>query len=119
MADKEWTEEKVRVGDTELVTIKGGKGKPLLLLHGELGWPGWTPWNSALAKERTLIAPIHPGFGKTAMADWIIEHPRPGRLLSALRARAEAGTSRRDRPFARRMDRGRDGGGQSRLSSAR
>ena len=71
MADKEWTEEKVRVGDTELVTIKGGKGKPLLLLHGELGWPGWTPWNSALAKERTLIAPIHPGFGKTAMADWI------------------------------------------------
>ena len=65
MADKEWTEEKVRVGDTELVTIKGGKGKPLLVLHGELGWPGWTPWNSALAKERTLIAPIHPGFGKT------------------------------------------------------
>ena len=35
MADKEWTEEKVRVGDTELVTIKGGKGKPLLLLHGK------------------------------------------------------------------------------------
>ena len=27
MADKEWTEEKVRVGDTELVTIKGGKGQ--------------------------------------------------------------------------------------------
>ena len=72
MAEKEWTEEKVRVGDTELVIVKGGKGKPLLLLHGELGWPGWTPWNSALAKERTLIAPIHPGFGKTAMADWIM-----------------------------------------------
>ena len=72
MAEKEWTEEKVRVGGTELAIIKGGKGKPLLLLHGELGWPGWTPWNSALAKERTLIAPIHPGFGKTAMADWIM-----------------------------------------------
>ena len=72
MADKEWTEEKVRVGDTELVIIKGGKGKPLLVLHGELGWPGWTPWNTALAKERTLLTPIHPGFGKTAMADWIM-----------------------------------------------
>jgi len=72
MAEKEWAEEKVRVGGTELAIIKGGKGKPLLLLHGELGWPGWTPWNSALAKERTLIAPIHPGFGKTAMADWIM-----------------------------------------------
>ena len=42
-ADKEWSEDKVRVGDTELVTVKGGKGKPLLVLHGELGWPGWTP----------------------------------------------------------------------------
>ena len=72
MADKEWTEEKVRVGDTELVVVKGGKGKPLLLLHGELGWPGWMPWNSALAKDRTEIAPMHPGFGKTAMADWIM-----------------------------------------------
>ena len=72
MADKEWTEEKVRVGDTELVVVKGGKGKPLLLLHGELGWPGWMPWNSTLAKDRTEIAPMHPGFGKTAMADWIM-----------------------------------------------
>ena len=72
MADKQWTEEKVRVGDTELVIVKGGKGKPLLMLHGELGWPGWTPWNSELAKERTLLTPIHPGFGKTAMADWIM-----------------------------------------------
>src|SRR5438034_1059520 len=59
MAEKEWAEEKVRVGGTELAIIKGGKGKPLLLLHGELGWPGWTPWNSALAKERTVTARVY------------------------------------------------------------
>lgn len=72
MADtRQWTEEKVRVGETDLVVVKGGKGKPLLLLHGELGWPGWMSWNTELAKERTLLIPMHPGFGKTAMADWI------------------------------------------------
>ncbi|HZO83063.1 MAG TPA: alpha/beta hydrolase [Candidatus Binataceae bacterium] len=72
MADtKEWTEEKVRVGETDLVVVKGGKGKPLLILHGELGWAGWMSWNAALAKERTLLIPMHPGFGKTAMAEWI------------------------------------------------
>ncbi len=72
MADtKEWTEEKVRVGQTDLVVVKGGKGKPLLILHGELGWPGWMSWSAALAKERTLLIPMHPGFGKTAMAEWV------------------------------------------------
>jgi pimeloyl-ACP methyl ester carboxylesterase len=72
MADREWAEEKVRVGETELVVVKGGKGKPLIILHGELGWPGWPSWNSALAAERTLLIPQHPGFGKTPMADWIM-----------------------------------------------
>jgi len=72
MADREWTEQKARVGETELVIVKGGTGKPLLLLHGELGWPGWPPWNSTLAAERTLLIPQHPGFGRTAMADWIM-----------------------------------------------
>lgn len=72
MADtRQWTEEKVRVGETELVVLKAGKGKPLLILHGELGWPGWMSWNTELAKERTLLIPMHPGFGKTPMVEWI------------------------------------------------
>jgi len=74
MADKAgWTEEKVRVGEAELQVIKGGTGKPLLVLHCELGNPGWLEWHSALAQKRTLWIPLHPGFGKSPMADWIMD----------------------------------------------
>src|SRR5579863_5936159 len=74
MADKaQWTEEKFRVGESELNVIKGGQGKPLLVFHGELGHPGWLGWHSALAQKRTLWIPHHPGFGKSPIADWIMD----------------------------------------------
>lgn len=69
----QWTEEKFRVGESELNVIKGGKGKPLLVFHGELGHPGWIGWHAALAQNRTLWIPLHPGFGKSPIADWIMD----------------------------------------------
>ncbi|SRR5579875_2499479 len=66
-------EEKLRVGETELVVIKGGSGRPLLVFHGELGDPGWLSWHSALAAERTLWIPQHPGFGRSPQVDWIMD----------------------------------------------
>jgi len=38
---REWKEETVHVDGTDLVVVKGGTGDPLLVLHEELGWPGW------------------------------------------------------------------------------
>jgi pimeloyl-ACP methyl ester carboxylesterase len=74
MADKlNWTEEEVRVGDAELQVVKGGSGKPLLVFHGELGDPGRLSWDSTLAQERTLWIPQHPGFGKSANVDWVMD----------------------------------------------
>ena len=66
-----WTEETVKVAGAELAMVKGGAGKPLLVLHDELGFPGWMAWNEKLAQERTLLIPLQPGFGKTARIDWI------------------------------------------------
>lgn len=63
MAD--WKEEVTRVAGTDLAIIKGGRGKPLLVLHEELGHPGWLNWHDALAQERTLIIPIQPGMGNS------------------------------------------------------
>ncbi len=73
MADtsREWHEETVRVDGTDLLVIKGGAGRPLLLLHDELGYPGWLRWNSALARNHTLVIPLHPGYGRTERAEWI------------------------------------------------
>ena len=72
MAETRYKEETFRVGETELQVLKGGQGKPLLVLHGEMGFPGWLQWQEALAKKRTLWTPLHPGFGKTPMASWIM-----------------------------------------------
>jgi pimeloyl-ACP methyl ester carboxylesterase len=69
----QWTQEQVRVGETELCVLKGGQGKPLLYLHGELGFEGWCEWHGALAQQRTLVIPLHPGFGKSQAADWIMD----------------------------------------------
>jgi len=61
----------VQVDGTELVVVTGGTGTPVLVLHEELGGPGWLSWNSALARNRTLIIPQHPGYSCTERAEWI------------------------------------------------
>lgn len=60
-----------RVGDTDLVVLRGGSGPPLLVLHDELGYPGWMSWNNALASHCELITPLQPGYGRTPKVDWI------------------------------------------------
>jgi pimeloyl-ACP methyl ester carboxylesterase len=66
--------ETIKVGGTDLAVVRGGAGKPLLILHDELGYPGWMTWNEKLAQERTLIIPLQPGFGQTPRIDWIMDY---------------------------------------------
>jgi pimeloyl-ACP methyl ester carboxylesterase len=61
----------VRVGEDELIVIRGGQGNPVLVLHDELGYPGWLNWNADLAAERELIIPLLPGFGRAPRIDWV------------------------------------------------
>jgi pimeloyl-ACP methyl ester carboxylesterase len=65
------TEETHDVRGSQLVVVKGGSGKPLLIFHDELGYPGWMTWNESFAHERTLLIPLQPGYGKTPRLDWI------------------------------------------------
>lgn len=66
-----WTEESVEAAGIQLQLIKGGTGEPLLILHGELGHPGWLRFHESLAQRYTLYIPSHPGFGKSERLDWI------------------------------------------------
>ena len=73
MASKDSVREETHsVGANQLIVLKGGSGKPLLILHEELGYPGWMKWNEALSDRRTLVTPLYPGFGRTPLADWIM-----------------------------------------------
>src|SRR5215831_7631745 len=66
-----WRESIVHVASTDLTVIKGGTGRPLLVLHEELGHPGWLHWHAALAQSHTLHIPLHPGFGTSPRVEWV------------------------------------------------
>jgi pimeloyl-ACP methyl ester carboxylesterase len=71
MASQEWSERIIPVAGIELPVVMAGSGKPLLVLHDELGYPGWLNWQAALSKERTLIIPMAPGFGRAPRIEWV------------------------------------------------
>lgn len=50
---------------------RGGTGAPLLILHGELGVPGWLRAWELLARDFTVWVPSLPGFGQSARPEWI------------------------------------------------
>lgn len=61
----------IRVGEAPLHVLEGGTGAPLLVLHPAGGAGGWLPYHAELAKRHRVIAPDHPGFGRTPISDGI------------------------------------------------
>ena len=50
---------------------RGGVGEPLLFLHGSQGIPAPLPFMERLAEHYDLIAPEHPGFGRSEAPSWL------------------------------------------------
>ena len=67
-----FTEERYQAAGAELQILKGGSGDPLLVLHDEIGQPGWLQFHEELAKNYTVYAPSLPGFGVTDRLDWVM-----------------------------------------------
>ncbi len=49
-----------------------GAGRPLLFLHGGDGLAPERAWLDRLAAHYRVIAPAHPGFGGSALPDWMM-----------------------------------------------
>ncbi len=64
-------EQTISVGGIDVHTWIGGRGDPLLVLHGAGGNRGWTRWMDRVAERFTVWAPTHPGFGRSGDADWM------------------------------------------------
>jgi len=60
----------VDVGGIPVAMLRGGSGRPLLVLHDELGFAGWMGWNRTLARDFELLMPLQPGFGVTPRCEW-------------------------------------------------
>jgi len=71
-ADRGFTETFVEAAGVRVELRRGGSGPPLLILHGELGVPGWLRAYAELARDFTVHVPSLPGFGRSARPDWIV-----------------------------------------------
>src|SRR5207247_365212 len=64
-------EETISVGGIDVHAWIGGQGHPLLVLHGAGGNRGFTRWMRQVGEHFTVWAPTHPGFGRSADAEWM------------------------------------------------
>ena len=61
----------VKVADIDLELHESGQGAPVLFLHGGEGFDQRQPFVAPLTAKRRLIAPSHPGFGKSSLPEWL------------------------------------------------
>ncbi len=61
----------IRVAGVDLEVHEAGGGDPLLFLHSAQGFDERHEVSSLLSSRRRLIAPSHPGFGRSSLPDWI------------------------------------------------
>ena len=61
---------KVAISGVDLEIVEKGAGRPLLFLHAGEGLAPEKPWLDKLAETHRVIAPLHPGYGGSALPDW-------------------------------------------------
>jgi pimeloyl-ACP methyl ester carboxylesterase len=59
------------VAGCKVRVLRGGKGAPLLYLHGAGGGGIWLPFMEKLAAHFEVFAPEHPGYGNSDTPDWL------------------------------------------------
>jgi pimeloyl-ACP methyl ester carboxylesterase len=69
MSEPKETYETVAGGKVHV--MRGGKGAPILFLHGARGAGIWLPFFKLLAENYEVIVPEHPGFGRSDTPDWL------------------------------------------------
>jgi pimeloyl-ACP methyl ester carboxylesterase len=53
--------------------MHAGRGRPLLALHPEFASDTWSPYLDDLASQFRVVAPDHPGFGRSERPQWLDE----------------------------------------------
>jgi pimeloyl-ACP methyl ester carboxylesterase len=65
------TDEFVDVAGERLHLRRGGSGDPILVLHDDVGNPGWLPFHERLAERFDVLAPSHPGYDRSSRPAWM------------------------------------------------
>jgi pimeloyl-ACP methyl ester carboxylesterase len=70
-----WTETTLEIAGTKLHLNRGGAGKPLLVLHHDIGTVNDLPFYDTLKQSFDVLLPHHPGYGRSERPAWL-RHPR-------------------------------------------
>ena len=65
------TESWETIAGCKINVLRGGKGTPLLFLHGARGAGVWLPFFKTLSEHFDVIVPEHPGFGRSDTPEWL------------------------------------------------
>jgi pimeloyl-ACP methyl ester carboxylesterase len=66
-----WTETTVDLAGVKLCLARAGSGRPLLVLHHDIGSPERLDFYDALANRFDVLVPHHPGYGKSERPQWL------------------------------------------------
>src|SRR5258707_947261 len=66
-----YSDDMTMVRGTRIRMLRGGKGPPLIFLHGASGHVGWLPFLDRLSQSFDVLAPEHPGFGGSDDPSWL------------------------------------------------
>jgi len=61
----------VQVAGLQTQVLTSGSGPPVLVLHHDIGNPGWLPFYEALASRFSVFVPSFPGYGASERAEWL------------------------------------------------
>lgn len=67
----DWSERQVEVAGVKLHLARAGKGRPVLVLHHDIGSPQRLDFYDALASRFDVLVPHHPGYGKSERPQWL------------------------------------------------
>jgi pimeloyl-ACP methyl ester carboxylesterase len=71
MATTSWTEAVVEVAGIKLHLARAGSGRPVLVLHHDIGTLDRLEFYDALAGRFDVLVPHHPGYGKSERPEWL------------------------------------------------
>jgi pimeloyl-ACP methyl ester carboxylesterase len=66
-----WSETAVEVAGVRLHLARAGNGRPVLVLHHDIGSPDRLDFYDALARRFAVLVPHHPGYGKSERPPWL------------------------------------------------
>ena len=71
MAGTDGTDSAMEAAGIKLHVARGGRGRPVMVLHHETGTLDRLPFYDALAQHYDVLVPHHPGYSRSQRPDWM------------------------------------------------